>query len=358
MFSLTPKSGGGLEKHTFVSGLGLRSAVAMDFGPYRTGQALYYATFEDGGMIRRISFTDGPSAKVETAGDNYGDADPNTAGLQMDFDASGTTDPTGTPLSYGWDFDGNGTVDETTTGPETSHTYDARGRYTVTLKVTNGDGNVSDPAKVDVFPGDEPPAPTIDGLTEAQIQPTEVQAQADADAFRVGGDYTATGSATDPDGDAPVGLTWEVVQRHDDNHEHPLENATGNGVSFAGPKPEGLYSTNPDENFVEVRLTATDSLDLSKTVTRRLPPRTAEITFKTDPAGLRLNIAGERVTTSQTPRVTSWVGYEMNVFAPRQRKDGRTYEFRSWSDGGAAEHAIKTPEQPTDYTATFRKTRR
>jgi glucose/arabinose dehydrogenase len=350
MFSLTPKAGGGLEKQTFVRGLGLRSAVAMDFGPYRNGQALYYATFEDGGMIRRIAFTDGPSAEVEAVGNNYGDTDPNKAGLQMNFDASRTTDPTGTPLSYGWDFDGNGTLDKTTTGPETSHTYGARGRYTVTLKVTNGDGNVSDPAKIDVFPGDEPPAPTIDSLTEAQTQ-------AAADGFRVGGDYTATGSATDPDGDAPVELEWEVVQRHDNNHEHPLEGATGEVVTFSGPKPEGLYSTNPDENYVEVRLTAADSLGLSKTVVRRLPPRRTDLTFKTEPGGLRVDVAGKSLTSPRT--ITSWEGYDLNVLAARQRKDGRTYALRAWSDGETAtERVLETPGQPTEYTATFRRLRR
>jgi hypothetical protein len=71
-----------------------------DFGPYKNGQALYYATFEDGGMIRRISFTNGPSAEVEAVGNNHGDDDLDTLGLQMSFDASGTTDPTGTPLAH------------------------------------------------------------------------------------------------------------------------------------------------------------------------------------------------------------------------------------------------------------------
>jgi len=149
MFSLTPKDGGGFEKQTFVRGLGLRSAVAMDFGPYRNGKALYYATFEDGGMIRRIAFTDGPSAKVETAGNNYGDANPVEPGLQMDFDASGSTSPGGSALvEYAWDFDGDGSVDKTTQGPTTSHIYGQRGKYSVGVTVRNSAGNVSDPAKI------------------------------------------------------------------------------------------------------------------------------------------------------------------------------------------------------------------
>ena len=354
MFSLAPKDGGGFEKQTFVRGLGLRSAVAMDFGPYRGGKALYYATFEDGGMIRRIAFTDGPSAKVETTGNNYGDANPDEAGLQMGFNASGSTSPTGNALvKYAWDF-GDGTT-QITDGPTVEHTYEQRGKYTVGVTVTDGAGNVSDPAKVEVFPGDAPPEPTINSLTEAQ----DVEAQADATGFRVGGDYTATGSADDPDGDTPVELEWAVVQVHDNNHQHPLANTTGEGVTFSGPKPEGLYSTNPDENYVQIRLTATDALGLSKTVFRNFVPRTTELAFKTEPAGLRLNIAGESVPTSQTPTVTSWEGYELNVLAPRQQRNGATYVFRSWSDGGTtAGRVIETPDGDAGYTAVYRKQRR
>ena len=359
MFSLTPKGGGGFKSRTFAGGLRLRSPVAMDFGPYKNGQALYYATFEDGGMIRRISFTNGPSAEFGAVGNDHGDDDPDTPGLQMSFGASGTTDPTGTPLTYEWDFDGDETVDRITDAPTAEHTYDTRGRYAATLRVTNGEGNVSDPARVEVFPGDEPPEPTIDSLTEASAQPAGSQAEAGVDAFRVGGDYAATGSATDPDGDVPVGLMWEVVQRHDGNHEHTLESAAGEGLAFSGPKPEGLYSTDPGGNYVEVRLTATDSLGLSKTVFRRLTPRTTELAFGTEPAGLRLEIAGESVSTSRGPTITSWVGYDLNVFAPRQRRDGRTYAFRSWSDGEtAAGRVITTPEQPSEYTSSFRRLRR
>ncbi len=357
MFSMTPRDGGGFEKQIFVRGLGLRSAVAMDFGPYRNGQALYYATFEDGGMIRRIAFTGAPSAEVETVGDNHGDANPGEPGLQMDFDASKTADSTGTPLTYLWDFDGDGRTDETTAGPQVSHTYAERGKYTVRLTVRNGEGGTSDPAKIGVFPGDAPPDPVI-------------ESPADESGFTVAGtdesgndvkNVSVEGSATDPDGDAIDELRWEVLQYHDEGHAHPWQSSPSGEVtsnfSFPGPAPEGLYSTEPGANYLEVRLTATDSLGLSSTQTIQLRPKTTDLTFGTEPAGLRLNIAGRSVATPQT--ITSWQGYEVNVLAPQQRKDGRIDAFVSWSDGGAAGHAIETPEQqPGTYTATFRKLRR
>ena len=37
-----------------------------------------------------------------------------------------------------------------------------------------------------------------------------------------------------------------------------------------------------------------------------------------------------------------------------QTLTGVTYEFVSWSDGGAASHSISTPASDTTYTATFR----
>ena len=39
------------------------------------------------------------------------------------------------------------------------------------------------------------------------------------------------------------------------------------------PAPEGLYSTAPQKNYLQVRLTATDSLGLARTVSRKLEPK-------------------------------------------------------------------------------------
>ena len=325
----------------------MRSAVAMDFGPHKNGRALYYATFEDGGMIRRSAFTDSPNAEVKVDpphGDSRED-------LTINFDASGSKDPNGdTSLTYLWDFDSDGTVDETIpTTPTVSNTYPQRGAYTATLKVRNSAGNTSDPAKIEVFPGDTPPEPVIEG-------------PADESAFLTGQRISATGSASDRDGDEILELRWEVLQHHDGNHTHtwdasPLDEVT-NSFSFGGPAPEGLYSTDPDENYLEVRLTATDSLGLSKTATVDLRPETTELAFGTEPENLRPNIAGEGVGTPVT--ITSWEGYEFNVLARRQTRNGRTFAFTSWSDGKtAAGRTIVTPtERPADdLAANFRRVR-
>ena len=345
IFSLSPKNDGGYARDTFIGGLGIRSAVAMTFGPHKDTQALYYATFEgNGGSIRRVAYTEGnqsPVADLKTAGNNYGDADPNASGFQIDFDAAATDDPDGDgPLTYMWAF-GDGSSAETTT-PTTTHPYEQRGKYTVTLTVKDGEGAVSEPATIEVFPGDEPPQPTI---TEA---PTE---------FQVGETHTARGTATDPD-TGPVTLSWQAVQVHDNNHEHPLQSAEASDrLMFNGPPAEGLYSTDPDENYVVVRLTATDSLGLSKTIERVVRPETVQLTFRADPSNLKIRVGGEQVRGQST--VTAWVGDGISVTAPRQQdRDGRVWAFRSWSDGGPATHTITAPEDPKTYTATFRRASR
>ena len=347
IFSLSPKNDGGYARDTFIGGLGLRSAVAMAFGPYKKTKALYYATFEgNGGSIRRVAYTEGnqpPVADLRTAGNNYGDADPTTPNsFEIDFDASATDDPDGDgPLTYTWDF-GDGSSAETTT-PKITHPYEQRDKYAVTLTVKDNLGAVSEPVTIDVFPGDEPPEPTI----------TDVPAE-----FRVGETYTASGTANDPDGDDPITLNWEVAQVHDNNHEHPLQqDVPGDSVTFNGPPAEGLYSTNPDENHVVVRLTATDSEGLSENAERVVRPDTVRLTFRADPSDLKIRVGGEQIRGQKT--VTAWVGDGISVTAPRQQdRDGHVWAFRSWSDGGPATHTITAPEDPRTYTATFRRASR
>lgn len=62
-------------------------------------------------------------------------------GEPIQFDASGSFDPSGFPLSlYEWDFDGNGTFDLTTTEPSATHVYNADFNDFVVLRVTSPGG--------------------------------------------------------------------------------------------------------------------------------------------------------------------------------------------------------------------------
>jgi subtilisin family serine protease len=63
--------------------------------------------------------------------------------LTCDFDASGSFDTDGTITSYGWEF-GDGS---TGSGELVSHTYGADGTYTVTLTVTDDEGDTGSDAQ-------------------------------------------------------------------------------------------------------------------------------------------------------------------------------------------------------------------
>lgn len=60
------------------------------------------------------------------------------AGSPTSFDASASSSPRGTIVSYAWNF-GDGTL-VTTASPTITHTYAAPGNYAVTLRVTNSAG--------------------------------------------------------------------------------------------------------------------------------------------------------------------------------------------------------------------------
>lgn len=330
-------------KTSFASGLGGGGPVDMTFGPYRGGQALFYTTYAGGGQVRSIFYNaDYPTASLK----------PNqTFGPEktLSFDAYASKDPQGSPLTYVWDF-GDGTS-LTTVDPEStvSHTYAETGKYSVRLTVRDAQG-LEDVSEVTVFPGDTPPEPKIGApVTGAR--------------FAVGQRVALQGGATDAeddnDGDpgtAPT-FSWQVVRHHNNSHSHPWFSGTGNNQTFTAPPPEDLFATNPAGNYLEIRLTVTDSHGLSRTTTRRIEPKTVNVRFASRPTGFRLMVNG---TSFVAPRsFLSWEGYDLNVYAPRyQRHYGRKWVFASWSDGRMIGHTISTPPTYRLYTANFRALKR
>ncbi len=158
--------------------------------------------------------------------------------------------------------------------------------------------------------------------------------------------------ATDPeDGTLPASaFTWQVDFHHD-THSHPFIPATSGSRtgSFTVPTT-GHTETNV---WYRIYLTVRDSAGQTQTTFRDVLPRKVNLTIATVPAGLQLRLDAQPMATPLT--FESVVGIVRNLEAPATQVSGSTtYEFVSWSDGGAAVHNVTTPAANTTYTATYR----
>jgi glucose/arabinose dehydrogenase len=313
---------------TFAAGAA--NPVDLTFG---TGGDLFYPDF-DGGTIRRITYTAANQAPSAVAR-----ATPTTGAppLQVSFDGTHSSDPEGESLTYAWDLDADGAYDDGSTAT-TSWTYTTAGTYAAGLRVTDPRG-ASATDSVTITVGNTPPTATM----ELPIPGTT---------WRVGDQISFRGSATDPQsGPLPASaLSWSLIMHHcpSNCHSHPIQSWAGVGTgSFSAPDHE--YPS-----YLELQLTATDPGGLSDTKSLRLDPRTVILSFATNPSGFDLTVNSTTARASFTRTVI--VGSQNSVSAPSpQAGPGKkTYQFQSWSDGGAQTHNIVAPAVNTTYTAIFK----
>ncbi|MEJ7654146.1 MAG: hypothetical protein WKH64_12875 [Chloroflexia bacterium] len=182
-----------------------------------------------------------------------------------------------------------------------------------------------------IHAGNTAPSPQIAAPTASKL-------------FRVGEQITLQGSATDAqDGSIPTSrLSWQVLLHHS-THAHPfLGPQSGDNIQFTAPAPEDLAAAG--NSYLEIRLTATDSAGLSRTISQRLNPRKATLKFATkigaDAASLNLVVQGVQYATPK--QVVSWDGYSITLNAPDQ--SGRVWS--SWSDGAHARTPSQRPRAP------------
>ncbi|WP_051765090.1 PQQ-dependent sugar dehydrogenase [Saccharothrix syringae] len=317
----------------FVTGVNV--PVQVTTGP---GGDLFYIAL-GAGQLRRVSYTGANQAPtaVATATPQSG-----AAPLTVQFSGTGSTDPDpGDVLGYAWDLDGDGQYDDSTSATPT-HTYTTQATVTVGLRVTDQAG-ASGTATVTVTVGApvaQDPVPVIDTPT-APLN------------WTVGQTVPFTGHATDPqDGALPASaLSWRLSIQHcaanGTCHEHVVQNWSGIASgSFVAPDHE--YPS-----YLELSLTATDSSGRSVTTTRRLDPRTVQLTFATNPSGLQLSVGGTAQATPFTRTVI--VGSNNSISAPSPQPGPLffRYRFANWSDGGAQTHNVVAPATATTYQANF-----
>lgn len=306
------------------------SVTHMAFGPNGGRQALFYATYANGGEIRRISY-DGSSSlnSAFTANPSFG-----AAPLAVTFTASNPS----SGASYLWNF-GNGTSRETNT-PSTSYTYANNGTYTATLYLRGSNGDLSNVSQAIVRVGATAPNASI-------TQPSS-SAQ-----FAVGQTIQVRGQASDAEqGQLPASaLSWKVILHHD-THTHPyLTQPTTNSFSFTAPAPEDLLAAS--NSYLELELTATDSSGLSHVVTQTIQPHKVNVTLASTPNANANFVVNNDPIEADAPFV-SWENYSLRVTAPVYVDSNRWWRFVRWSDNNTSNpRTFMTPASATTYTAVY-----
>ena len=162
--------------------------------------------------------------------------------------------------------------------------------------------------------------------------------------------YAGSGSDVEDGVLGAAAMTW-WVDFHHDVHMHPFV-APRTGASSGTFTIPTIGETSANV-WYRIYLMVRDSSGASHTVFRDLLPRKVKLTLASSPTGLQLRLDGQPVVTPFA--VDSVVGIVRSIQAVTPQTLGTSsYEFASWSDGGAAGHNVSTPSAATTYTATYR----
>jgi glucose/arabinose dehydrogenase len=169
--------------------------------------------------------------------------------------------------------------------------------------------------------------------------------------WKVGDTISFSGHASDPEqGALPASaLSWTLVIQHcpaGGCHTHTVQTWPGVASgSFVAPDHE--YPS-----YLTLRLTATDSGGAATTTSVDLQPQTAVLSFASSPSGLQLAVNSTSSATPFTRTVIVGSANSISATSP-QTLSGTTYEYASWSDGGAQSHNVTAPAAGATYTATY-----
>jgi glucose/arabinose dehydrogenase len=264
---------------------------------------------------------------------------PQDRGVNEGQPASFTVTASGAaPLSYQWQRNGTnvpGATAATYTLPSAQASDDGA---TFRCVVTNPFGTATSNAATLTVATGQPPVGTINAPAGGAL-------------FRGGETISYSGSATDAE-DGPLGaaaFSWEVVLHRGGlavTVVAPTDGATGG--SFTVPASADVTAG----DVYRIHLRVTDSDGLTHELTRDVAARTASVTLATTVPGLQLALDGAPVAAPHTFIGVAGTTHAVNA-PPSQTVGGVTYDFASWSDGGAALHDVQVTDAGGTYTAVY-----
>ena len=168
--------------------------------------------------------------------------------------------------------------------------------------------------------------------------------------YTAGTTYDFVGTGTDPDdGVLPADAFEWAINFHHETHRHDQPVITGVKAGIFQIPNRGETSPNVWYRIIlsvkdQQGIVAYDSVDMQ--------PITARMTFTTSPAGLSLTVDGQPFTGPHQVTGVSGVLRDIAVTEP-QTLASVSYQFESWSNGGAALQTVTTPTRDSTFVATF-----